>query len=247
MSIVGPLGAGAAASAASDVSVVIQHDFIADSSANPSTGNQATVLQDGANTYSYIAQDGGNNVANVKLSGEGVNTSGRHTDSAGYVINEPAESVVLQIGTGNAAYVDQISNHAESNVYQGTTFDGTAVNLADGSANNVANVKQNAGGDDSRSDIYQGGVGNIANTTQSSLGGLADVRQNGIGNASDIDQQSGSGHVATVEQYANGNDSSIIQNGTSNTATVGQYSDGNISSVMQSGSGNTATVTQGTH
>jgi hypothetical protein len=211
-------------------------------------GNQATVNQIGADTYSYLAQGGSGNVANVSLSGTGDANPRRNSSSAYAGSPDPAtgvaaESEVWQEGTANKAIVEQIADSANARIYQGTGI--RAGYTAPGGSANEAAIRQYAGATDSRADIYQDGSLNLATTLQTASNSTAMVNQDGVGNSSVVDQQSGSGHSASVTQYADSNQSFVTQNGTGNTAVVGQYSNGNVSSVNQGGSGNLATVTQG--
>ena len=209
------------------------------------SGNEGTVVQSGADTYSYLAQTGSGNVADVQLSGTG-DANARYTTSEGYTFSPgvPAESEVWQVGNSDKATVEQISDSSTARIYQGLSYQSGDLDYAIGSGNE-ATIRQYAGSDDARADIYQGGSDNIATTLQTASLSTAMVYQDGTGNSSGVDQQSGSGHSATVTQYADGNSSSVLQTGTGNTATVGQYSNGNGSTVTQGGSANVAVVTQG--
>jgi hypothetical protein len=231
-------------SGAKSVNVLIQYEGNVPVTTGPK--NEAFVTQTGADTYSYLAQGGKGNVANVTLSGTG-DANPRRATSQEYTTGATgvaAESEVWQEGLSNKATVDQISNSSTARVYQGTGYPGYSV---PGGTSNEATIRQYAGSDNSRADIYQDGDLNKAVTTQTAASSTALVFQNGTDNFSSVDQQSGSGHSATVTQAMAGNDSWVTQNGTGNSATVGQYSANNQSTVTQGGNGNTAAVTQGSH
>lgn len=247
-------------SGARSVSIAIVRDFAQNDgiTTGPAQSNLLSVTQSGADTYSYIAQDGTGNRATVNLSGTGrtkMRPSTALSDDdriAYYQQNEPAESVIVQVGSGNDGSLNQNGNLNSSSIYQV------------GSAN-LASASQS--GNSNGNDILQGAfsgvaTGNRATTSQGARSSYSYVQQEGSGNLADVAETTGnnlrssvvqagpnnapvSGNSATV-RLSNGN-AAVLTNGVSNESQISQQSAGNRAVAVIAGGNaarNTSVITQ---
>ena len=206
------------------------------------TDNDVNVRQDGADTFSYVFQDGDRNSATVTLNGQGVVKPRQYVfNESGLLAANPAESDVEQVGFDNQATVLQDADGAQAAIIQG--FDPVNGGYYLGNSGNVGSITQTISGDNSGAAVYQIGDDNTGTVNQGASDSISTSRQFGVANAALVNQQSGGDLTSDIVQdagggfFASGNLADVLQRGSYNSSSLTQSSNGNIAFVRQQGGG----------
>jgi trimeric autotransporter adhesin len=229
--------------------------------------NSVSVTQSGADTESYVSQDGRGNVASVTLSGNGPfnqRPATNQTDDQRIsdYFNQPDDSAVIQVGVENQATVNIAADLGQAFIAQAgaETFPGNA--NQQNALNNTASVTQASSATSSIGYVFQGGRRNIGSSTQGARSSFSQIYQNGDDNTATVNQSAGNDLRSVISQLGaageavRGNTASVtmsnggsaaLTNGVANASTINQRSAGNDATVIIAGGDlqrNTSAITQ---